>query len=63
MEPLDKSEGIWIRYSTEDQAKARKAPNITQKRANVYAEAKGWNVKEVYHLEALSGKTGGAAPR
>ena len=56
MERLDKSVGIWIRVSTEDQARGE-SPEHHEKRARLYAEAKGWNVKEVYHLEALSGKT------
>ena len=51
-----KSVGIWIRVSTEDQARGE-SPEHHEKRARLYAEAKGWNVKEVYHLEALSGKT------
>ena len=53
---LGKSVGIWIRVSTEDQAR-RESPEHHEKRARLYAEAKGWNVKEVYHLEAISGKT------
>ena len=55
MERLDKSVGIWIRVSTEDQAQGE-SPEHHEKRARLYAEAKGWQVKEVYHLEALSGK-------
>ena len=51
-----KSVGIWIRVSTEDQAKGE-SPEHHEKRARLYAEAKGWQVKEVYHLEATSGKT------
>src|SRR5690349_8292712 len=51
-----KSVGIWIRVSTEDQAKGE-SPEHHEKRARLYAEAKGWDVKEVYHLEALSGKS------
>ena len=61
MERLDKSVGIWIRVSTEDQARGE-SPEHHEKRARLYAEAKGWNVKEVYHLEALSGKTVMAYP-
>lgn len=48
--------GIWIRVSTEDQAKGE-SPEHHEKRAQLYAEAKGWVVKEVYHLEAVSGKS------
>ena len=48
--------GIWIRVSTEDQVKGE-SPEHHEKRARLYAEAKGWNVVEVYRLDALSGKT------
>src|SRR4030065_440440 len=48
--------GIWIRVSTEDQAKGE-SPEHHEKRARYYAESKGWQVREVYHLEAVSGKT------
>jgi site-specific DNA recombinase len=48
--------GIWIRVSTEDQAKGE-SPEHHEKRARAYAESKDWEVKEVYHLEAVSGKS------
>lgn len=48
--------GIWIRVSTEDQAKGE-SPEHHEKRASYYAESKGWKVEEVYHLEAVSGKS------
>lgn len=48
--------GIWIRVSTEDQAKGE-SPEHHEQRARYYAEAKGWKVVEVYHLEAVSGKS------
>lgn len=51
-----KSVGIWIRVSTEDQARGD-SPEHHEKRAQAYAEVKSWNVKEVYHLEAVSGKS------
>jgi len=51
-----KSVGIWVRVSTEDQARGE-SPEHHEKRARLYAEAKGWEVKKVYHLEALSGKS------
>jgi site-specific DNA recombinase len=51
-----KSVGIWIRVSTEDQARGD-SPEHHEKRAGYYAESKGWEVKEVYHLEAVSGKS------
>jgi site-specific DNA recombinase len=51
-----KSVGIWLRVSTEDQAKGD-SPEHHEKRARLYAEAKGWHIAEVYHLEAVSGKS------
>ena len=51
-----KSVGIWIRVSTEDQAKGE-SPEHHERRARCYAESKGWVVTEVYHLEAVSGKS------
>lgn len=51
-----KSVGIWIRVSTEDQAKGE-SPEHHERRARAYAEAKGWHVAEVYRLDAVSGKT------
>jgi site-specific DNA recombinase len=53
---IQKSIGIWIRVSTEDQARGE-SPEHHEKRAQYYAESKGWNIKEVYHLEAVSGKS------
>lgn len=50
-----KDVGIWIRVSTEDQARGE-SPEHHEKRARAYAEAKGWHVVEVYHLEGVSGK-------
>jgi site-specific DNA recombinase len=51
-----KAVGIWIRVSTEDQARGE-SPEHHEKRARYYTESKGWQVKEVYHLEAISGKS------
>jgi len=51
-----KSVGIWIRVSTEDQARGE-SPEHHEKRARHYAEAKGWKVREVYDLSGVSGKT------
>lgn len=62
MEPMrrgrvgGKSVGIWIRVSTEDQAHGE-SPEHHERRARAYAESKGWNVREVYRLEAVSGKS------
>src|SRR5664279_4846048 len=54
-EVATKAVGIWIRVSTEDQAKGE-SPEHHERRARYYAESKGWIVKEVYHLEGVSGK-------
>ncbi len=51
-----KALGIWIRVSTEDQVQGD-SPEHHEKRARLYAEAKGWHVCEVYRLEAVSGKS------
>ncbi len=53
--------GIWIRVSTEDQARGE-SPEHHEKRARAYAEAKEWKLREVYHLEAVSGKSVMAHP-
>mgnify|MGYP002382243185 CR=1 FL=1 len=50
-----KAVGIWIRVSTEDQVRGE-SPEVHEKRARMYAEARGWIVREVYRLEAVSGK-------
>lgn len=52
----NKSVGIWIRVSTDDQARGE-SPEHHEKRARLYAESKGWNVVTVYHLEAMTGKS------
>lgn len=54
--PTTKRVGIWIRVSTEDQARGD-SPEHHEKRARYYAESRGWQVREVYHLEATSGKS------
>jgi site-specific DNA recombinase len=48
--------GIWLRVSTEDQVRGE-SPETHERRARLYAEAKGWKVVEVYRLDAISGKT------
>lgn len=48
--------GIWIRVSTEDQAKGE-SPEHHERRARMYAEAKGWDIVRVYDLSGVSGKT------
>ncbi len=52
----NKAVGIWIRVSTDDQARGE-SPEHHEKRARLYAESKGWNVVTVYHLEAMTGKS------
>ncbi|MEM9292123.1 MAG: recombinase family protein [Acidobacteriota bacterium] len=52
---LRKKVGIWIRVSTEDQAKGE-SPEHHEARARMYAEVKDWEVVTVYHLEGVSGK-------
>ena len=56
-----KSVGIWVRVSTEDQVKGE-SPEHHERRARAYVEAKGWRVREVYRLEAVSGKAVMAHP-
>lgn len=48
--------GLWIRVSTEDQARGE-SPEHHEARGRMYAEAKGWTVITVYHLEGVSGKS------
>ncbi len=48
--------GIWIRVSTDDQARGE-SPEHHERRARSYAESKGWRGKELYHLEGVSGKS------
>src|ERR1700693_4859949 len=51
-----KAVGLWIRVSSEGQVKGE-SPEHHEKRARLYAEAKGWDIIEVYRLEAISGKS------
>lgn len=51
-----KSVGIWIRVSTEDQAQGD-SPAHHEARARAYAQSKGWDVREVYNLAGVSGKS------
>lgn len=55
MEPK-KNVGLWIRVSTEFQVKDD-SPEHHERRGRSYAEAKGWNILEVYKLDAVSGKS------
>jgi site-specific DNA recombinase len=58
---VPKRVGIWIRVSTEDQVKGE-SPEHHERRARYYAESKGWNVVEIYSLDAVSGKAVIALP-
>jgi len=48
--------GVWIRVSTEDQAQGD-SPKHHEVRARNYAESRGWEVREVYDLAGVSGKS------
>ncbi len=50
-----KNVGLWIRVSTEEQAKGD-SPEHHLERGKAYAVARGWNVVEVYDLAGQSGK-------
>ncbi len=60
-DPSSKKVAIWIRVSTEDQAKGE-SPEHHEHRARAYAEIRGWEVVTVYHLEGVSGKAVMAHP-
>lgn len=49
--------GIWIRVSTDDQARGE-SPEHHLARARAYAQVRGWDVKEVYDLAGLKGWSG-----
>ena len=53
---LKKRVGIWIRVSTEDQARGE-SPQHHEQRAREYAKFNEWTVIEVYDLAGVSGKT------
>ena len=48
--------GVWLRVSSEEQALGD-SPQHHELRARHYAEAKDWQVVEIYHLEGVSGKS------
>ncbi len=50
-----KQVGIWIRVSTDMQVKDE-SPEHHEQRAKAYADLRGWQVVEVYRLDAVSGK-------
>ena len=47
--------GVWIRVSTEDQARGD-SPMIHRTRAEQYASFRGWEIVETYDLSGVSGK-------
>jgi site-specific DNA recombinase len=51
-----KQVGIWIRVSTDDQARGE-SPQHHEERARMYAGARGWTVAELYNLAGVSGKS------
>lgn len=53
---VPKPVAIWIRVSTEDQARGE-SPEHHEARARMYAESRGWTVIEVYDLAGVSGKS------
>src|SRR3989337_3483029 len=48
--------GIWVRVSTEFQVDSE-SPEHHEERGKYYAAAKGWEVVEIYRLDAISGKS------
>lgn len=56
MKEQRKNIAIWLRVSTDDQVRGE-SPEVHQKRAEMYAEQKGWNVVKIYRLDAVSGKS------
>ncbi|MBL7722918.1 MAG: recombinase family protein [Chitinophagaceae bacterium] len=55
MEPK-KRVGIWVRVSADRQVEDE-SPEHHEMRGRYYAQSKGWEVVEVYRLDALSGKS------
>lgn len=53
---LTKRIGIWLRVSTDMQVLGD-SPQHHEQRARSYAEAKEWQIVEVYRLDAVSGKS------
>jgi len=53
---LPKEVGVWIRVSSDDQAKGE-SPAHHLERARATATARGWKIKEIYDLAGVSGKS------
>ncbi|MDL2270032.1 recombinase family protein, partial [Desulfosarcina sp. OttesenSCG-928-G17] len=54
--PKPRRAGVWIRVSTDEQAKGE-SPENHLKRAQMYCELQGWELAEIYDLSGVSGKT------
>lgn len=52
-----KDVAIWLRVSTDMQVTESESLQNHEARARMYAASRGWDVVEVYHLEAVSGKS------
>ena len=48
--------GVWIRVSTDDQARGESPQHHTE-RAKAYASLKGYDIREFYDLAGVSGKS------
>lgn len=48
--------GVWIRVSSEDQARGE-SPEHHRQRAKDFAAKRNWTIKEVYDLSGVSGKS------
>ena len=53
---MPKEVGVWIRVSSDDQAKGE-SPAHHLERARATATARGWKIKEIYDLAGVSGKS------
>jgi len=53
---LTKEVGVWIRVSSDEQAKGE-SPEHHLERARARAASHGWKIKEVYNLAGVSGKS------
>ena len=54
--PAAKEIGVWIRVSSDEQAKGD-SPEHHLERARARAASQGWTIKEVYNLSGVSGKS------
>ena len=54
--PAKMQVGVWIRVSTDDQARGE-SPQHHMERAKAYAALKGYEIRETYDLAGVSGKS------